>query len=52
MPLFTAHVDKSWTFIKNECVIIMNTSLNHMVTNCFYLFCGIPPHQQSATHIR
>eukprot|EP00667_Euglena_gracilis_P000005 EG_transcript_5 len=41
MPLFTAHVDKSWTFIKNECVIIMNTSLNHMVTNCFYLFCGI-----------
>ena len=41
MPLFTQHVDKAWYFCKSECVIIMNTSLNHMITNAFWLFCGI-----------
>ena len=41
MPLFTQHVDRAWYFCKSECVIIMNTSLNHMITNSFWLFCGI-----------
>jgi len=41
IPLYEKETDAAWNYIRQECVVIMNTSLNHMVLNSFYLFCGI-----------
>jgi len=50
MPKYKEFVDRTWEFIRRDCSIIMHTSLNHLITNSFWLLCGVVDEAASAGH--